>query len=204
MLLNGKTPVIPGDLSSEFNQIASLAENGWTEHRITMNSHFGTHIDFPLHFVENGKTQNDFDIGHFIGNGYLVDARGQKKIYADLSQVKAGDILLLWTGKSQDLSADNYFSGSPVISDEMAQEIVDRRIRMVCLDAWSPDKEPYTIHQKLLKNDILLVENLIHFDRLQNKKFKLFVAPLRLDLFDGCPCRVFAEVEEEGETNGEF
>ena len=32
-----------------------IKDNTYNEHQITINTHFGTHIDFPYHMIDNGK-----------------------------------------------------------------------------------------------------------------------------------------------------
>ena len=63
-------------------------------------------------------------------------------------------------------------------------------------DIPTPDDFPFPIHKKLLKNDILIVENVCNMKCLEEKKFKVYALPLNFKEFDGSPCRAFAEVEE--------
>ena len=55
MSIDEETPVFPGDPKQEIKQYATIKENGWNEKRLTINSHFSTHIDAPFHMLENGK-----------------------------------------------------------------------------------------------------------------------------------------------------
>jgi len=196
MLINENTPIFPGDQKPTFEQIAIFENDGWNEHRFTLNSHFGTHIDFPYHMIQNGKTQDDFALESLIGTGKLIDVRGQIKIHASLSGVKQGDTLLFLTHNSQEKNAEKYFKSYPVMTEELANEIIKRKVKIVGIDSWTPDACPFPIHKLLLSNGVLIVENLVNLQALLNQKFKVFVAPLRMDLFDGCPARVFAEVED--------
>ena len=190
-------PVYPGDPKCIFERIATFATDGWNEHKMTFALHIGTHIDFPLHMIDNGKSQNAYKLNDFIGTGKIIDVRGQTDIEAELYDVEAGDILLLWTGYSDELDTEKYFDAKscPKITQKFADEIVKKKLKLVGIDSWSPDVSPFPIHKTLLGNDILIVENLINLKELSGKKFKIFVAPLCHNSFDGSPARVFAEIE---------
>ena len=47
LLLTKDTPVFPGEPNINFRQHANIEENTYNEHQITINTHFGTHMDFP-------------------------------------------------------------------------------------------------------------------------------------------------------------
>lgn len=49
------------------------------------------------------------------------------------------------------------------------------------------------VHKILLKNDILIIENLTNVEELEGKEFKIHALPLKLQL-DGAPARVVAEI----------
>ena len=106
MPLNENVPVYPNDPKPVIKQQAVFLKNGWNAKEYTLCSHHGTHIDFPLHMIENGKSQNDYEIGKFIGNGRIFDVRGKTEIDESLEGVGAGDIVLFCTGCSK--FADNF------------------------------------------------------------------------------------------------
>ncbi len=62
---------------------------------------------------------------------------------------------------------------------------------MIGLDVSGPDYDPYPIHQKLLAEDVLIIENLTNLDQLYDLDFEVSALPLKLDL-DGSPARVIA------------
>ena len=55
LLLTKDTPVYPGEPKIIFKQHAITEENNYNEHQITINTHFGTHMDFPFHMINSGK-----------------------------------------------------------------------------------------------------------------------------------------------------
>ena len=196
MLLNEDVPVYPNHPKPMIKQQAALQKDGWNEKECTFSSHHGTHIDFPSHMIDKGKTQNDYEIGKFIGDGKIFDVRNKKEICETLKDVREGDIVLFCTGRSK-FAGDfqKYCHEAPVMTEGFADELVNKKIKLVGIDTWSVDQgKPFFIHKKLLSNDILIVENLTNLEKLIGKTCKIYVNPLRLDGFDGSPCRVFAEI----------
>src|ERR1700722_14469175 len=41
--------------------------------RIAIGSHCGTHLDAPLHFIDNGNTVDKLDLGNLIGSCTVVE-----------------------------------------------------------------------------------------------------------------------------------
>ena len=73
LLLTKNTPVFPGEPDIIFKQHANIKENTYNEHQITINTHFGTHMDFPYHMINDGKKSNDYKLEKFIGKGKVID-----------------------------------------------------------------------------------------------------------------------------------
>ncbi len=191
MPVSSGIPLYTPDRAPEIRQIASIAKDGWNEHEVRITTHVSTHIDAPFHFFANGKKLDDFGIEKFVGNGILVDYRKQKVVEKVNVKITKGDIVLFYTGQSKK-SKEDYGKDSPVISSSLAKELVKKKIKMIGIDAFSPDNEPYEVHRMLLKNDILIVENLVNLGKLFGRRFQVFVLPLKLEGVDGSPCRAIA------------
>ena len=65
ILLTKDTPVFPGEPNIIFKKHANIKENTYNEHQITINTHFGTHMDFPYHMIDDGKKSSDFKLENF-------------------------------------------------------------------------------------------------------------------------------------------
>lgn len=195
MSLNNLTPIFPGDTSSEFKKTSSLEKNGWTEHRISFGTHFGTHIDFPFHMIKNGKKMKEYPITKFIGSGILLDVRGLRNINANLDGIEKKEIILLRTDHTKKINSHNYFTSFPIITKEFAKDIVEKKVNIIGIDSFTIDEEPFEVHKYFFNNDVLCLENLVNLDLLTNKSFKLFVLPMKLDDMDGAPCRVIAQID---------
>ena len=97
-------PVFPGDAVPIIQQVSNLANDGCVAHAITTSMHVGTHMDAPMHMVEGGKSVAEIPLQHCMGQGVLIDARGQRIIedtVLDSYQIQPGDVVLFCTGWSE-------------------------------------------------------------------------------------------------------
>jgi arylformamidase len=195
MTVNSNTPVYPGDRKPEFNQVAFTAKQGWNLHEFGLTTHTGTHLDAPWHMLPEGKRLTDFAVNRFIGSAVMFDVRGQSEIDVEMDGMRENDFLILRTDHSRHLAENTYFSGNPVVSRQMAEKILRGNFKMVGIDSYTLDNYPFDIHKLLLKQDILILENLVELDQLNTGNFKLMVFPLKLDKMDGAPCRAVAEID---------
>ena len=112
------------------------------------------------------------------------------------SAIVPESIVLIYTGFGKQFGSEEYFHDYPVISMELVQFLVKQQIRMVCLDTPSPDRHPYDIHMYLLKNNVLIAENLTGMEKLLSvKKFEIIALPLRIHA-DSSPARIVARILE--------
>ena len=91
-------PVFPGDPKATLQQVAFIKKDTYNDHKLTTLMHVGTHMDAPLHMVEDGKTIDQITPEKFMGEGVLINVCGKNKI--DLAvlegiQIKEGSIVLL-------------------------------------------------------------------------------------------------------------
>jgi len=189
--ITDKLPVFPGDKSPSIEPAATIANQGWNALRYSFGTHFATHIDAPFHMLEDGKKLTDFPPEAFLGEAIVIDVRGQAIIQDQLENVREGDFVFFHTGHIHNIFG-NYFEGNPVISPETAQLLVNKKVRIVGLDSFTPDGAPYNEHKLFFSNDILIVENLVGLETLTKERFEVIIAPLKIDNADGAPCRVFA------------
>jgi kynurenine formamidase len=191
MVMDNFTPIFPGDKKQEIVQESTIAKDGWNDKRLSFNSHFSTHIDAPIHMVEGAKSLTDFPIERFMGEAIIIDVRGQSEINtADLSTVKAGDIVFFFTGQTDKAGSEDFFKNNPVITEAMAKKLIKKKVRIVGLDSYTPDNAPFTVHKMLFRKDIMIVENLVGLKQLSGKRFMCYIMPLKIRDADGAPCRV--------------
>ncbi|MCQ2969388.1 MAG: cyclase family protein [Clostridium sp.] len=195
-MIDNDTKVYPGDESFSIKQAATFKNDGYTAYNISTGLHVGTHIDIPMHMYENEKYISEYPLDRFIGNGVLINVVGEEIISLKeeyYNNIKENDIVLFYTGYSNKFGEDSYFENHPVLSEELAEFLVIKKIKMLGIDAPSPDKYPYNIHKILLKNDIALLENITNLkDLLYVEKFEVFAQPLKINA-EASLVRAFAQ-----------
>jgi len=195
--LRNNSPIFPGDDPVQLNQVRSIEEDGFTNFRLLTEMHVGTHIDGPLHKISDAKFIAPIALDHFTGNGILIDVRGETKIEfreAFRETIYPESIVLFYSGLDQSFENPEYFLTYPDISEELALFLVAKRVKIIGIDWASPDHHPYPIHEILLKNNVLILENLTNLGKLLNElNFEVFAFPLKIEA-DSSPVRAVARV----------
>ncbi|HSX28321.1 MAG TPA: cyclase family protein [Candidatus Saccharimonadales bacterium] len=194
VILNQQTPVYPGDPAVKIEPVGVIERDGWNDHLVSLNTHAGTHIDAPLHMIADGKTLDQIPIEQFAGRGRLVAVTGEFSLNElQNANIQEDDIVLFCTGMSEKYHEPIYFESYPVMSEEIAYYLVERKVKMIGVDAGSVDNvDGFPIHKILLAGGVLVIENLTNLNQLTDKNFIVYALPIKLDI-DGAPARVIAE-----------
>lgn len=191
--LNEQTPIYPGDPETKVGAAAVLEKDGYQDHYVCVGTHVGTHMDAPSHMILGGKNLDAFPLDHFAGRGVYIKIKKSFDLAAiSRVSINAGDIVLFHTGMSDYYHEQAYYDDYPAISEEVANFLVEKDIKVVGVDMCSVDHEPFSVHKILLGNDVLIIENLTNLTALADKKFKVYAFPIKLQV-DGSPVRVVAE-----------
>ncbi len=190
-----ETPVYPGDPRVKIEAAGMLEKDGFCDHVITLGTHVGTHIDAPMHMIADGKTVEEVPVERFISRGVCIDVRDGFDAL-QTADIREGDIVLLYFGFGEKYHADAYFRDYPVLTAEVTEYLVAKKVNMVGSDTCSPDGlEDYPCHRQLLGADILIIENLTNLDQLVDREFTVYALPLPLQV-DAAPARVLAEITD--------
>jgi len=195
VLLNEHTPVYPGDPATKIAPAGVLGRDGYCDHYVSVGTHVGTHIDAPMHMLEEGSSIDKRAVDQLIGHGVVVDVSGGYDLAAvQAANIQAGDVVLFYTRMASKYHDLVYFEEYPVMSEDIAQYLLDKKVKLVGMDACSVDgREGFPIHKILLSGNIFIIENLTNLDQLLGKKFRVFALPIKLEA-DGAPARVIAEI----------
>jgi arylformamidase len=193
MPINEETPTYTGDPEQEIEKVATVGEDGYAVKRLSFPSHFSTHFDAPSHMIAGGKSLDEYPVGKFVGDAVVVDVRGQELIDS-AGGVSGVDMVFFRTGRSQRAYEEDYHDDVPVLTEDTAEELAKSGVDVVGIDSPSPDTEPFPVHDTLLSNDVLILENLVNLGAVQGKVFRCYALPLPVDDADGAPCRVVGVV----------
>lgn len=198
-VINEGMSVWPGSSKPEIKRTAGFETHGFNELLLKITSHTGTHIDAPAHLIRDGKTLDKFPVEHFIGTACVVQCNNnsildKKLIEKVLEDIAVPEFLLFHSGWAEKWADKTYFDDFPILTKEAAEYLGILALKGVGIDA--PSFDPVTsadlpIHHILMKNGILLLENLCNLEILSNQ-CDLFCFPLKIENADGSPARIVA------------
>lgn len=169
--------------------------------KLHLNSHVGTHIDAPFHFLPAGKPISAFPAENFLRRGVAIDLRRKQAheiITAEdlrAAPLEPGCAAVLVTGWYRYFGTEEYYA-HPYLSREAAELLVDRGVAIVAVDFLNVDRtfgEDWDAHQVLLGHETLIVENLNNTFALDfGKRYLFSFLPLKISGTDGSPIRAVA------------
>src|ERR1700722_17975899 len=184
-------PVYPSDPTTKIEPGGTIEKEGFEDHYLSIGTHAGTHIDAPSHMILSGKTLYQFPLVTFAGRGVYIKIQNKRFDMQTITAIplQEGDIVLFHTGMSDRYIEKDYFDEYPAFPEELANYLVEKKVKMVGVDMGSVDHDVFTVHKIFLQHDILILENLTNLLLLENKQFTVYAFPLKLSL-DGSPVRV--------------
>jgi len=195
-------PVYPGTEPPAFSTPCTIEKSGFTETKIALYSHTGTHIDAPAHIIPGAKTLDQLNIDHYLGQACMLDLKSLNKPTIDIADLKPNEDLMgknayvvLHTGWNQFWHKGGYFEEYPVLSTEAATWISGFRLKGLGIDMISIDGEgtsDFPVHRILLEQNILIIENLTNLQGLPGMGFSFSCLPLKFENADGSPVRAIA------------
>lgn len=163
-----------------------------TESRIEIDAHTGTHIDAPLHMLNDGDTFESISLEKLIGQAKVLDLTKVKDgiAKADLEpfSIEKDDFLLFKTTNSFDEEFNPEFI---FLKEDGANYLAELGIRGVGIDALGVERSQpnHPTHKALFKADIIVIEGLQLKD-VEPKNYLMVAAPLKLIGIDASPARV--------------
>lgn len=174
------------------------AESEANVSHVELDVHTGTHIDSPLHFLEDGKTVDALPADRWIGPCWIVDCGDKKEI--DLELVKTiphgfKRVLFKSTNSSLWAQPDHTFIENYVaLNLEAATYLADQAFELVGVDYLSVQKyhDSADTHRVLLQAEIVLLES-INLSLCAQGEYELYCFPLKLIGTEAAPCRAFVK-----------
>ena len=174
--------VYPGDPKPEKQTLSSTAVGDlYNLTAFSMCAHNGTHIDVPFHFLGVGKTVEQMELEHFVGDCFLARHHGP------VTAPDAQAILSRAAGIRRILIA-----GDATVTEEAATVFAGSGILLLGNESQTvgPENAPMAVHKILLHRDIVLLEGVV-LTNIPEGRYLLNAAPLNLAGADGAPCRAW-------------
>jgi arylformamidase len=176
-------------------QYATIETAGWCGTELTIDTHCGTHVDAPAHFIPGGRAVSEIPLSTLIGPCQVmrVAADADGAVLPEHLGTLTSERVILDTGWSARLADDEegYFSRHSYLHPDTATLLVQSGVRLVAIDTPSVDRRDDRVHHILLGNEVIIVENLSKTSQLPDQ-ITIIVAPLPLKDADGSPARVVA------------
>jgi len=177
----------PGDPEVQMERVVSI-EHGDIANltRLDFGVHTGTHVDAPLHFLDQGAGADALPLELFLGPCEVVDATGASGEIGPDAVPSSVERVLFKTRNSELWERDGFDEDFVRIGLAAAQRLVERGVRLVGVDYLSVG-EPQT-HETLLGAGIAAIEGL-DLRGIEPGSYQLVCLPLRIVDSDGAPAR---------------
>lgn len=162
------------------------------ESTLTMNLHTGTHLDYPLHMVKNGKTSNNENLEKLITKAKVFDVSNESD-HIGLSTVKRldiekGDFVLF---KTKNSFVETFIDEFIYVDMEAAQYLEKLQVKGVGIDGLGIERAQtgHPTHKVLLENDIIIIEGL-RLKKIKEGTYDMICLPLKITGVEANPARV--------------
>ena len=168
-----------------------------TMSQININSHNGTHIDAPFHFMADGTTIDMMPLDTAIGPARVIEIKDPVSIKleeVEQHNIQEGERILFKTrNSSYAYKTTDFVDDYVYCTNEVASYLKDKKIRMVGVDYITignqKDLENIKfVHETLLQNGIYILE-MLNLDGVKPGVYEMVCLPLRMEKGDAGPCR---------------
>src|SRR5262249_17806751 len=185
----------------------------------TLNDHFGTHLDAPIHIVPNSQSVDQVDINRLFGEAVVIDcsfATGRGLTAADFERarpkVKPGDIVLVYSNRPAG-SIDDFIMNQTYVTPDGADWLVRQKIKSVGVQPFgfehlyeglfvkkyydkSTPPPHWPAHTICLQENVYILEGLGNLDKIVGKRVRFSALPLPVPGSSGSPVRAVAWQED--------
>lgn len=191
----------PSDPAAEVERFVSIDDGEICNvSRMSMCVHTGTHMDAPLHYLNDGMGIDQMPPDVTCGPARIIGINDPVAVTheeLELHDLRRGERILFRTGNSDRLSYAPPFAEDFIyVSPEAALYLAERGVRMVGVDYLSVGgyKSGNTeTHMALLSAGIWIIEGL-DLKHVRPGPVELLCLPLRIENADGAPARAFVRM----------
>ncbi|MBF0146936.1 MAG: cyclase family protein [Magnetococcales bacterium] len=196
-------------------RVIKSLRNGDTSNvfRITLENHWGTHVDAPAHFFDHGQKVTDFAADEWIFTSpCLVEIPATPGMLIGIDAMRnvdeSCDLVLLRTGFQRFRGEEVYSHDNPGVHAEVGLWLRRHRPRVralgmdfVSLTARRNRPAGRESHRAFLDPEapgrpILLIEDM-NLDHPLSTLSQVIVAPLLMQEIDSAPCTIFGRLATE-------
>lgn len=163
-----------------------------TESRISMDVHTGTHVDAPLHMINDGETIETIDIQQLVRPVKVLDLTSveEKITKKDIENydIQENDFLLFKTKNSWDTEFNFEFI---YVAEDAAAYLKEKKVAGTGIDSLGIERaqEGHPTHRTLMGSRIIIMEGL-QLKEIEEGSYFMVAAPLKIEGTDASPARV--------------
>lgn len=162
---------------------------------IKIDSHAGTHIDPPCHFIKGAVGLDKMPLDATVGPARVIEVESRKSVSAEELRphgIGEGERVLFKTANSERCwRTDEFLEDYVYVSLEAAEYLAGLRVRAVGVDYLSVaalDEFAAPTHIALLGAGVWIIEGL-DLSKVEAGSYELICLPLRIIEGDGSPAR---------------
>lgn len=180
--------------SVRFIPVKTIAKDQSRQSMFALDTHTGTHIDAPAHFLETGDTIENIPLETFIGPCVVLDVTHLKEKIsrADLEQceIPNGGRILLKTKNSRQPTKSNFDYDFVYLDASAAAYLVELKIKLVGIDYLGLERNQpeHDTHNILLHQGISILEG-IRLEQVEAGNYNLICLPLAVQGLEAAPAR---------------
>jgi arylformamidase len=191
--LHNGMPVFPGDPAPDIKRVLNMPKDAANVSFLCMGSHTGTHVDPPIHFIQNGLPLDQISMDHLYGKAQVIDLTGvNQEISADdLQKADVKEKMLLFkTTNSQLWQYTGFHSDFVYLNESGADWVVENGIKTIAIDYLSIGsfKGAEAVHKRLLGAGVTVVEG-VNLTGIEPGTYTFACLPLKIKDGDGGPAR---------------
>ncbi|MFW5885823.1 MAG: cyclase family protein [Halanaerobium sp.] len=200
LVYKGKDEIRP-----RLSTVRDFSEGDAHESELQMNVHTGTHVDAPLHMLEDGENSNLFFAENPFYQAQLIDlSKLEEKITAeDLKEyeIEENSFVILRTKNSEPGFLEKTPEKFIYLAESGAEYLRDQNIKGVGIDTNGIERaqSEHPTHKKLLAEKIMILEGL-RLNQVPAGDYILLLSLLKIADSDGLPGRAYLFEQGEIET----
>lgn len=173
-----------------------------TETKVEMDLHTGTHVDAPLHMINDASTIETIAIKDLVGPVKLFDLTDvEDRITKEDIQhldIQKDDFILFKTKNSFDEAFNFEFI---FVAEDAAAYLAEVGIKGVGIDALGIERaqEGHPTHRSLFQANVIVMEGL-RLKEVEAGEYFMVAAPLNIQNTDASPARVLLFETENGQA----
>jgi arylformamidase len=172
----------------------TFERDGLRDSALHLNSHTGTHVDAPSHFLEGGNSIDQYSLDSLVGCTVVIDMSHIEGGITDQDLhghvVNPGEIVLLKTKNSQLEPTTQFDVNFAYLAPSAAALLVQHGVKAVGIDYLSIERNSpnHETHSALLSKNIPIIEGL-RLGHVTPGRYQFYCLPLASVGLEAAPAR---------------